>query len=94
VAHRPLSRKSFLAKGAQLFGGAVVGKDLLGGIHLDKLPRTNIRRAARASGSAGSGLARLRAAYESKDLDQLLALLHPRVEWRGIKRRPWSRAPA
>ena len=94
MARRPLSRKSFLAKGGQLFGGAVAATSVLG-IRLDRLPHSDVRRAAGSAANPGSSLARLRAAYESNDVDQLTGLLHPRVEWRGIKPSlPWRRAPA
>lgn len=91
--HRgPLGRRGFLAKGAQLLGGAVASLSVLGRIRLDGRPR--LRKAAPSAATNSSpGLAKLRAAFESNDINQLIALLHPNVEWRGIKPSPWQRAP-
>jgi hypothetical protein len=90
VARRILSRKNFVAKGAQLLGAAIAVR---------ALPWRNQVGFALPPGStlankSGSGLAALRAAYESKELEQLIDLMHPKMEWSGIKRLPWSRAPA
>ena len=68
MARRPLSRKTFLAKGGQLFGGAVAATSVLGRIRLDRLPHSDVRRAAGSAANPGSSLARLRAAYESNDV--------------------------
>jgi hypothetical protein len=90
----PLSRRGFLTKGAQLVGGVVASLTALRRMRSDGLPRRRTREAAStAATDSGPGLAKLRAAYESNDIDQLIALLHPNVEWRGIKPSPWQRAP-
>jgi hypothetical protein len=96
MTHRRLSRKGFLARSAQVLGGALATTGLLGRVDFERFARPQVGEVSgHIAANAGPGLAKLRAAYESSDIDELISLLHPKVEWRGIKPSlPWKRAPA
>jgi hypothetical protein len=85
----PIARRSFLAKGGCLLGGALVARALMDRLGLGELPAASAAPAATPvpPAAGASSLAKLRAAYAGTDVNGLIALLHPKVQWFGVDAR-------